>query len=301
MPPSGIAVRRVLGHGAAGDQRPDLGQLLELVQELPALGAVAPAAQVLHAHDHAQRDAVLVGVEEAAAHHAPGALAHEELGGALAGVQVPAVLDDARRQLDDLLVAERVVPGLRLGRQPGRAAEQPQHALGDDDDARADLVAAGADADDAAVLAQQLVDLHVGHDHGALLGDLLGEPLVEPGAHARCSSAACSPAKRSEAISMVVWAPSAIIVTSSRATGRSYGRFVPELGVEAADGLHVQAPAGDVLGARVVAALEDHDLDAGRRPGRRPPRGRRGRHRRRCIRLFPCGGLPPAFALRLSP
>ena len=62
---------------------------------------------------------------------------------------------------------------------------------------------------------------------------------------------------------MVVCAPSAIIVTSSRATGRSNGASSQSSGIEAADGLHVQAPAGDVLGAGVVAALEDHDLEAG--------------------------------------
>ena len=191
-----------------------------------------------------------------------GALAHEELGGALAGVEVPAVLDHAGRQLDDLLVAERVVPGLRLGGQPGRAAEQPQHALGDDDDLSADLVAAGADADHAAVLAQQLVDLHVGHDHRALLRDLLGEPLVELGAH---DGVALRLARREPVGGDLDGGVRAVghhrdQLARHRALVR---RLVPQLRVEAADGLHVQAPAGDVLGAGVVAALEDHDLEAG--------------------------------------
>ena len=89
-------------------------------------------------------------------------LAHKELRGALAGVEVPAVLDDAGRQLDDFLEAERVVARCGLVAQARAAGEQPQHALRDDRDVGADLVVAGADADHPAVVAQQLVGLHVG-------------------------------------------------------------------------------------------------------------------------------------------
>ena len=238
------------------------GQLLELVQELPALGAVPPRAHVLHPHDHAQRDAVLVRVEEGAAHHAPGALAHEELRGALAGVEVPAVLDHAGRQLDDLLVAERVMPGLGLRRETGLGAEQPQHALRDDDDLRADLVLAGADADDAAVLAQQLVDLHVGHDHGALLGDLVGQVLVELGAHHRVALRLLGREPLRGDLDGRL-APAGHHRDQLAGDGPLERRFFPELRIEAPDRLHVQAPARDVLGAGVVPALEDHDLHAG--------------------------------------
>ena len=170
---------RILGQLAATHERLDLGVLLELVEQLPGLETVAAGAQLLHGDHAAQRDRGAVGVEKAAAGHAAGDLAHEELGGALAFVQAPAILDHAGRQLDDLFEADRVVGGLRLLAQPGGARRQSQHALGDDRHLGADLVVAGSHADHPVAVAQQLVGLHVRDDHGAGLGGLVGEKLIE--------------------------------------------------------------------------------------------------------------------------
>ena len=62
-------------------------------------------------------------------------------------------------------------------------------------------------------------------------------------------------------------------VAPSRTMALSRGASSQSPGEKIADGIYIEAAAGDVLGARVIAALEDDDLDAltGQRVRRRQP------------------------------
>ncbi len=177
-----------------------------------------------------------------------------------------------RGQLEHLLDADRHLGGLRAGVAQAALAEQAVHALGDDRRLGGDLVLAGAHADDpAGLVLQELLDGDAADVLGAGVLGLGGEPLVEGRAQDRVGVLALLGELGAREV-------------DRHLRGRVHERdaLVGDLALERRLGLEVgehllqrvrvDAPAGHVLRAGEVAAL-DHE---GRLAGLRELVGRHG-------------------------
>ena len=158
-------------------------------------------------------------------------------------------------------------PQARLLRDEGK------RPVAGDDHVGTQLVAPGDHAGDFSVFPDHVRNKGLGKQHGPALLDALGEPAVE------------FRAKDTVALGLFGSQLAAGVVEGEGAVpgheggpfaddGPLEGGLLPESREKIADGIYVDAAAGDVLGARVVAPLEDDDLDAlaGQRVCRRQPR-----------------------------
>lgn len=138
--------------------------------------------QVVEPQHDADRDRLLVGVQEATTGHALGAVADHGIGRALVARAVETLLDRRGVKRDHRLHAH----GQRLlgflGTDAGLLGDERVHAIGSNHDAGAQFVLARTHADHLAALDHQLIDLDTGHHHDAGLLALLGQPCVELGA-----------------------------------------------------------------------------------------------------------------------
>lgn len=91
----------------------DGGVVLEVLEHLVDGNLVVGAFRLRDRGHKAQGDRGLVGVEEAAADVAMGAIAHEEHRGALPLGNEEPILDDVGGKLEDLLDADGHLRGLR--------------------------------------------------------------------------------------------------------------------------------------------------------------------------------------------
>ena len=113
-----------------------------------SVATAALGGEVVEAQHDADRDRLQVGVHEAAAADALGAVADDRARRALVAGQVEAVLDGLAGQRDDGLDADREVVQRLLLAQPDLLGDERVDPVGRDDDVRAQLVVAGLDADD---------------------------------------------------------------------------------------------------------------------------------------------------------
>ena len=218
----------------------------------------------------AQRDGVPVRVEEASADVAVRAVADEEHRRALALRDQEAVLDDVRGQLEHLLDADRHLGGLRAGVAQAALAEQAVHALGDDRRLGGDLVLAGAHADDpAGPVLQELLHGDAADVLRAGVLGLGGQPLVEGRAQHGVGVLAllCQLVAGEVDGHVRARVQKGDALVGDLALQRSLGLEVGEHFLQA---VRVDAPAGHVLRAGEVAALDHQHALArrGRRVGR---------------------------------
>ena len=143
---------------------------------------LAGLLEIGHQASDAERNAFLVGVDEAHAGHATrdgaGRLDH----GAFVALEIEARLDGFARQEVHFLDRERDIVGLRPRAQVGAGAEQAVHALGKHDDVGVHLaiMPVGAHADHPAVgVLRQLRHGGLAQHDGARLPHLGREPFVE--------------------------------------------------------------------------------------------------------------------------
>ena len=134
--------------------------------------------------DQANREGIVVGVEETAAAHAAGA-ADEFVGEALVADQPEALVDHLAGHVDQRLDPHRHLLGIELGpAQPGLLGGERQDTVGGDHHRGIQLSAAPQDRDpgNAAVLVDQVIHRGAGDQGGAGLDGLFGQPAVETGA-----------------------------------------------------------------------------------------------------------------------
>ncbi len=134
------------------------------------------------------------------------------------------------------------------------------------------LVASGDHAGDFSVFPDHVRNKGLGKQHRPALLDALGEPAVE----FRTKDTVTLGLFGSQLAAGVVEGEGAVAGHEGGPfadDGPLEGGLLPESREEVADGIQVDAAAGDVLGAGIVAALEDDDLDAlcGQRVCRRQP------------------------------
>ena len=141
--------------------------------------------EVIEAHHDADRQRVDVGVEEAAAAHALGAVADHGERRALVAGQVEPSLDRLPGQGYHRLNADGEVVQRLLPAEPRLLGDEGVHAVGGDDHDGPQLVVTGLNADDAlatgSVLGEHPVHADAGHDQGAGLLALGGQPWVQLG------------------------------------------------------------------------------------------------------------------------
>ena len=228
---------------------------------------------IFNGDDKAQAHAVTVRVEEAAAEESFRHIPHEEVGRPFAVGDVEPIVDQVGVELDEFLDPDGIVmrpsgrPQARLFR------DQRKHPVAGEDHVGTQFVAPCDDAGDFPVFTDHVRNEGLGKQHGPALLDPLGEPTVE------------FRAKDTVALGLFGSQFAAGIVEGEGAVagheggpfaddGPLEGSLLPESREQIADGIYVEAAAGDVLGAGIIAALEDDDLDAltGQRPRRRQPR-----------------------------
>ena len=130
----------------------------------------------------AQADGILVGVQEATAHAAMGAITHEQHGRALALGRKETVLDGTGRQLEELLDAHSHFVALGTRDAEGPLGQKRVHTLGQNHDLGGDLIVSGLDADDRARLVlYQLFHTNASDDLATRLLAQLSHPGIEGG------------------------------------------------------------------------------------------------------------------------
>ena len=254
----------VLDHLGAADDRRHGRVVLEVLEHLVDRHLVAAAVGGQGDGGHqAQRDGLLVGVQEAAADAALGAVAHEQHGRTLALGEQEAVLDDVGGKLEDLLDAHGHLIGLGTGVAQAALGEHGVGALGQDDHLGGDLVVAGAHAGHATgPVLDELLDGDAADVLGACLLGLLGQPLVERAAQHGVGVLALLAELGGGEVDGHLRAR----VHHGDALVGDFalnGRFGLEVGEDLLEGVGVDAAAGHVLGTGEVAALDDQDGLAG--------------------------------------
>ncbi|OPY92988.1 MAG: hypothetical protein A4E73_00557 [Syntrophaceae bacterium PtaU1.Bin231] len=264
---------------APPDEGLDLGARLEGLEKHRGIACRFLFRDVLDGDDQAQAQALAVGVQEAAPEEALGDVPREEVRRPLAVAHAEAVVDPVAVELNHLLDADGVVLRASRAAQAGFLRDEGENPVAGDDRVRPQLFAPGDNAADPAVITHQVRHEGLGEYHAAALLDALGEPAVE--------------FRSEDAVALGLFGPqfAAGVVEGEGAVagheggpladdGPLEGRLLPEAREEIADGVQIDAAAGDVLGAGVVAALQDDDLDplAGQRPGRRKARQSRPHH-----------------------
>ncbi|WHP19251.1 hypothetical protein [Cellulomonas sp. ES6] len=244
---------------------------------------VAGRHEVVEPEHDADGQRLGVRVEERPAADAAGAVADQRVGGALVAGEAEPVLDDGARQPDDRLDADREVVERLLVPQAGLAGEERVDPVRRHDHAGAQLVLAGADADDAlatgpgAGLGEQLVDPDAGHDVGPGLLGALGEPRVELRAeHGDGVHGLGQPLRRVVERHRGVRGEERRDVPGDPAL---HGRLVGEPGEHLVEDAPVEHAAGQVLGPGGLAALDERDgQPLGRQLVRGDGAGRAGPH-----------------------
>ena len=198
------------------------------------------------------------------------AVAHEQHGRALALRHQEAVLDRLRRQLEHLLDPDGHLGGLRARVAQAPLGQKRVHALGEHDHLGGDLVLAGAHADDpAALVLQELLDGDAADVLGAGVLGLGGQPLVEGRAQHGVGVLAllCQLVAGEVDGHVRARVQKGDALVGDLALQRSLGLEVGEHFLQA---VRVDAPAGHVLRAGEVAALDHQHALArrGRRVGR---------------------------------
>jgi len=140
---------------------------------------LTPGHEVVEPQHDPETDRVDVGVEECAAPDRLGGVAHDGVGDALVIRAVETLLDLLLAEGDDGLDAYRQVVGRRLRSQPGIAGDEGVDSVRGDDDPRSQAVLTSLDADELVALLDQGVDPDARHQEDPRLLALLGEPGVE--------------------------------------------------------------------------------------------------------------------------
>ena len=209
-------------------------------------------------NDDADGHRFAVRVQKAAAAEPAGAVTDHRVRDALIAGEVEPLLDHLPGQRDHRLDAERQVVRRFLAPDAGVAAEEAVDPVGGDDDVRAELVLAGADADDALAFGEERLDEHAGHDRGAGLFALFSEPCVEPspqhGDRVR---------RIREALVPVVDGHLGLGVEEAQAVACDdpfNRRLADEVRPDLLHYAAVEDAAGQVLGARLRSPLDDENL-----------------------------------------
>ena len=269
---------RVLERLPPGDQRRDRRVRLEAVEHV--VDVEAGHDEIFEERAGADREALLVGVDEAVAKETSGRLAKDLQRGAQAWRQRKTRLDDVRGQRDQLLGHQCLLDWLPLPVQPDLLRQERVRAVGDDDAARQQLAlrVAGRDADDGAVLPEQIDDGELRVDLGPGLFRLAGVPAIEGGAQHGVGVER----RLGEALRAVGRAHHRVVRQQqvSLLDDRTLqGRFFLEPRHHRLGRLPVENPAPDVLGPRKLPALQHDDREPrGGHLLRRGDPGRPGPH-----------------------
>ena len=149
-------------------------------------------------------------------------------------------------------------PGCPQARLLGDEGKRP---VAGDDHVGTQLVASGDHAGDFSVFTDHVRNKGLWQQHGPALLDPLGEPAVE----FRSEDTVTLGLFGTQLAAGVVEGDGAVPGHEGGPfadDGPLEGGLVPESREKVADGIQVETAAGDVLGAGVVASLEDDDLDA---------------------------------------
>ena len=124
-----------------------------------------PRFRQLFKHENdADRDRILVRVQESAARHAHRGIAHDRVCGALITCEVEALLDRLFPNPDHRLHAQAQVLRFKLAADPGFLGKEGVNAFGHDRHLCAHLLPASFDAGEVGALAQEAIDLDAGND-----------------------------------------------------------------------------------------------------------------------------------------